>query len=241
MEIYLSRLVLNPHSRRVHFEIGNPQQLHRTVSGAFPHIENQESLPKHLRETPRNKFNILHRLDIDQNESRAVLLVQSNIKPDWSHLRENFAEEISCKSIHEQYGQIENGMILMFRLQANPTKRIGKSDQIADARFKDKKKRRRVELRTDEERIEWLKRKGEEAGFRLTNVKVAPIENAATIGQSKIKAWRGDSDKPMTFGSVVFEGVLQVTDTAEFQKALRFGIGSGKAYGFGLLSVAKTR
>jgi CRISPR system Cascade subunit CasE len=37
---------------------------------------------------------------------------------------------------------------------------------------------------------------------------------------------------------VLYEGELEVTDTAAFRQALEKGIGSGKAYGFGLLSVA---
>ena len=42
----------------------------------------------------------------------------------------------------------------------------------------------------------------------------------------------------MTFGDVVFEGRLVVTDVERFRQALADGIGSGKAFGFGLLSVA---
>ena len=42
----------------------------------------------------------------------------------------------------------------------------------------------------------------------------------------------------LTFGSVLFEGRLGITDLARFQAALADGIGSGKAYGFGLLSIA---
>jgi CRISPR system Cascade subunit CasE len=37
---------------------------------------------------------------------------------------------------------------------------------------------------------------------------------------------------------VVFEGRLRVTDAEAFRRALAAGIGSGKAFGFGLLSVA---
>lgn len=237
-EIYLTKMILNPKCPQVRRDLGNPQELHRTVSKGFPEVEISGDLPKHLRETPRNKFDVLHRLDVDKNRGRAVLFVQSGVNPDWSFLPPDYAVELQQRSVHEQYGRIAGGMLLMFRLQANPTKRIGNSDQIAHERFKDKKKRRRVELRTDEERISWLKRKGEESGFRLTNVKVAPIPNIASVEEGKIKGWRTDCDRPMTFGSVVFEGILQVTDVEKFREALQKGIGSGKAYGFGLLSIA---
>jgi CRISPR system Cascade subunit CasE len=38
---------------------------------------------------------------------------------------------------------------------------------------------------------------------------------------------------------VLFNGTLAVTDPERFRAALATGIGSGKAYGFGLLSVAR--
>ena len=244
MEIYLTKMVLNPQSRMVWDDLGNLQNLHRTVSSGFPKIERDDSAPHHERKTPRNEFDLLHRLDFDARNGRAVLLVQSSVKPDWSFLRDGYASEIECKTIHEQYSKIENGMRLLFRLQANPTKRIGKSDTKADKRFKpsdDRKIRRRIELRTDEEKIDWLKRKGEDAGFRLTDVRIKEaVANAAVQYSSKQFGRRGRDDKKMTFGSVVFEGILQVTDAEKFREALQTGIGTGKAYGFGLLSVAKS-
>jgi len=42
----------------------------------------------------------------------------------------------------------------------------------------------------------------------------------------------------MTFGSVLFEGRLTIDDVEKFRETLAIGIGSGKAYGFGLLSIA---
>ena len=42
----------------------------------------------------------------------------------------------------------------------------------------------------------------------------------------------------LTYGAVLFEGRLEVTDREAFLDAIRKGIGSGKAYGFDLLSFA---
>ena len=244
MEIYLTKMTLNPQSRRVWDDLGNLQNMHRTVSNAFPKIEPDESAPRHEQRTPRNEFNLLHRLDFDSRNGKAVLFVQSSVAPDWSFLQADYAVRIECKTVHEQYENIENGMRLLFRLQANPTKRIGKSDGRADEKYKpsdERKIRRRVELRTDEEKINWLKRKGEDAGFQLTDVQIKEtVENAAVHSSSKQFGRRGRDDKKMTFGAVVFEGVLQVTNAEKFRESLKIGIGTGKAYGFGLMSVAKS-
>ena len=245
MEIYLTRIVLNPQSRRVWDDLGNLQNMHRTVSKAFPAIEADAAAPYHERKTPRSEYNLLHRLDFDARSGKAVLLVQSNIAPDWSFLNEDYAVRVECKTVHEQYSNVENGMRLLFRLQANPTKRVGKSDSRADEKYKPsetEKIRRRVELRTDEEKIGWLKRKGEDCGFRLTDVRIKDaVENAVAHSLSKQFGRRGRDDRKMTFGSVVYEGVLQVTDVEKFREALQTGIGTGKAYGFGLLSIAKSQ
>jgi CRISPR system Cascade subunit CasE len=64
--------------------------------------------------------------------------------------------------------------------------------------------------------------------------------------EDKFFGWRADkpdTESPgkkhrLSFGSVLFEGVLEITDAERFQKTLEAGIGSGKAYGFGLLSIA---
>lgn len=245
MEIYLTKMILNPQSRRVWDDLGDLQNMHRTVSNAFPKIERDESVAHHAQKTPRNAFNLLHRVDFDSRNGCAVLFVQSSIEPDWSFLREDYAQEIHCKTVHEQYLKIENGMRLLFRLQANPTKRIGKSDTLAAERFKPSAAgniRRRVELRTDEEKINWLKRKGEEAGFQLTNVRIKEsVENVSVHFSSKQFGRRGLDGKKMTFGTALFEGMLLVTEAAKFRGALQTGIGTGKAYGFGLMSVAPVK
>ncbi|MDQ3132470.1 MAG: type I-E CRISPR-associated protein Cas6/Cse3/CasE [Acidobacteriota bacterium] len=249
MKIYLTKIILNPQSRRVWDDLGNLQNMHRTVSRAFPAIEADAAAPHHERRTPRSEYNLLHRLDFDARSGKAVLLVQSNIAPDWSFLNEDYAVRVECKTVHEQYSNVENGMRLLFRLQANPTKRVGKSDTKADKRFHESKIRRRVELIGDEhetveeKQIKWLARKGENAGFCLTNVRIKDnVENAVAAAQGKIKFRKNRSDdRKITFGSVVFEGVLEVTDAGKFREALQTGIGTGKAYGFGLLSIAPNK
>lgn len=240
MEIYLTKMILNPLCRQVRIDLGNSQELHRRISKAFPKIENDASVEKHLRKTPRNQFCLLHRLDIDRRQGTATLLVQSKIEPDWSFLPADYAEEIACKGVGGQYSKIENGMNLLFRLQANPSKR-DKTKFDAEK----PKQRKRFALFCDEDRIDWLERQGERTGFRLANIKVSAtqiIGNAASVAEGKVNFRKQRDLPPVTFGSVVFEGVLRVSDAEKFRtEALEKGIGSGKAYGFGLLSVAPVK
>jgi CRISPR system Cascade subunit CasE len=141
---------------------------------------------------------------------------------------------------------MQEGMVLAFRLRANPTKKIDtKSGPDGERR-----NGRRVELRKEEDQLQWLHRKGSQHGFTLLTTTVNPgvpdVRAAATGKVTGARRSRGSGDEPvvernLTFGSVLFEGRLRVVDAAALRAALVQGIGSGKAYGFGLLSVAPGR
>ena len=233
--MYLSRLVLNPRSRLVRRDLADCHDLHRTILSAFSEKENDSSGARH-------QFGLLHRLDIERRTGRVTLLVQSKERPDWSRLPPDYLEETdsenpACKPIEEIYNSLQSGARLAFRLRANPTRKI-------DTRSTPDGKRRngkRVELRTEEDRLVWLKRKAEASGFRLLPVRLNDdVANVRAQPEDKYRGRRDETGK-LSFGSVLFEGELEIIDSASFLQALASGIGSGKAYGFGLLSIAPAR
>lgn len=255
-QIFLTRMDLNPRCQQVRRDLSNQQELHRTISQAFPPLENGGGLKHHQAKAPRSEYNILHRLEIDGKRGRAVLLVQSGIEPNWEHLPVDYAERAECKQVDDLYSHIREGSRLVFRVHANPTKRIGKTFEEDERyqrldrdkqeefarRYRDDKTRRRVSLQTEEARVGWLVRKGKDCGFTITDVQVKTgVPNLTTSIIGKINAYREKGKPPMTFGAVTFDGVLEVTDGDRFRDTLVKGIGTGKAYGFGLLSVAPVR
>ena len=84
--------------------------------------------------------------------------------------------------------------------------------------------------------VHWLSRKGEAGGFE--------VEGAIPIQEGFRHLWRPaartrNGRRPdMSFRSVLYEGTLKVTDATRLLGSLTSGIGPGKAFGFGLLSVA---
>ena len=48
-----------------------------------------------------------------------------------------------------------------------------------------------------------------------------------------------EGGRPVSLLSVTFEGMLTVTDVELFRRALTEGIGRGKAYGMGMLTVMR--
>ena len=232
--VYLSRVQLNARNRQVRTDLSDCPALHRTLMRAFPEAETPGT-------KARASFGLLYRVE---PEPVGQLLLQSQTEPDWSKLPPRYiataqdGEEVAgTKRIDEAWQAIERGQVLRFRLQANPTKRVGAQDSPARGK--------RVELVGEEEQIAWLARKGSTSGFRLGELRVrSTVLNVRASALSKSTGRRPNERGGMsrlTFGSVLFDGLLEVTDSPSFLTALAMGVGPGKAYGFGLLSVGAVK
>lgn len=224
--IYLSRLRLNPRSRAVWRDLADCHELHRTIMRAFPPVPNGDDA--------RARLGVLYRLDIPHT-GNPVLLVQSQADPDWAGLATGYLlnEGAEKKQVDEHYAALHEGMVLAFRLRANPTKRLS-TPRDSDGR---RTRGKRIELGDEGAQLEWLRRKGEQHGFRLLTARVDPAPKVQSRAADDSSEQRSRSPGRLTFGVAVFEGELQITNVTRFHEALADGIGSGKAYGFGLLSV----
>lgn len=217
--MYLSRLLLNPYSRRVQRDIANPYELHRTVMAAFA-----PELPKEER--------VLHRLEHNPRTGQILLLVQSHTAPDWSHLvDENYLlpadpfSGLDNPAVKQLALTLKVGQQLRFRLRANPTKRLFKDSP--DGKLK---KGQRIGLLKEADQLAWLQRKGaEKSGFAVLSASVANdgFATGTTAEKDKFKHF-----------TVSFDGILQITNAEDFITTLQKGIGGGKGFGCGLLSIA---
>jgi CRISPR system Cascade subunit CasE len=235
--MYLSRLTLNPRSRDVRRDLSDCQNLHRMVLTAFPQ-------QKDKAQGARAEFGVLFRTDIDRRSGLIILLVQSQFAPDWSRLPPGYLADVegenpACKPVGEVYQSLQGGSRLKFRLRANPTRKI-ETKSLPDGT---KRNGRRVELHTEEEQIRWLRDKELRAGFKLLSVRLrSDVPSVQVRPEGKTFGWHGDGGEKrrrLTFASVLFEGELVIVDSEKFCAALAAGIGTGKAYGFGLLSLAR--
>jgi CRISPR system Cascade subunit CasE len=243
--IYLSRLLLNPRHGAVRRDIADCHRLHRAILAAFPAVVTGAT-------GARDQLGVLYRLETNaRTPYPLLLLVQSGIQPDWTRLGPGYLLDTAgepanpvCKQVDEQYAAISAGVILRFRLRANPTKKIDTKSGPDGVRRNGK----RVELWKEEDQIQWLHRKGGQHGFEILKVRAGGAIPAVQTGRvDKITGARAALDSTeeapktdrLTFGSVQFDGLLRVTDPEALRVALEHGIGSGKAYGFGLLSLAR--
>lgn len=153
---------------------------------------------------------------IGHDWSNPIVLVQSNYAADWSALEERpqyLKQPAETKTVEpEQFIQAQANY--RFRLLANPTvTRDGK----------------RYGLSSEDEQLAWLARQGEKHGFEL---------KAAWVSSSDVAKMRKAS-MSMQVQRAWFEGVLQVRQSDLLILALEAGMGPAKAFGCGLLSLAR--
>jgi len=162
----------------------------------------------------------LIRVDRKEEAFRVIVLSRSApVKPDWCP-----TECFGVKAIPDDFFAARD---YRFTLLANPTKKL----RVDNADGSRKKNGRRVPLAQREELCAWLQRKAESGGFR-----VHP-DSLRTIPRGR-EYFHKDTACHGTLAAVEFEGELTVTDPSRFRATIAGGIGSAKAFGFGLLAVA---
>lgn len=222
--MYLMRMFLNARCKAVRSNRNSPEELHRTVMRLFP---------SDVGPQPRKQLGVLHRLD-EGLGGRLMLLLQSGVRPDVHRLPEGYLLDVVqdadltlsgitdnpvIREVDDERSRIAVGEKFRFRLKANTTKRVGGKSSQEIAGFG-----KRVPLRGDAARINWLERRAETGGFHLIH---AEVREVAAQGE-RVRLAGG-----------LFEGLLEVRDPDAFRGALADGIGPAKAFGFGLLSVAR--
>jgi CRISPR system Cascade subunit CasE len=160
----------------------------------------------------------LTRLDeIDGGLRLLLLSPRQASRPDWC--------PEACWTDKEVSASFFSHSAYRFSLLANPTKKV-KSDKNGNLL----KNSRRVPLVTREDLLAWLQRKGEQHGFTFnpdqTRTVPRPRQSFIKKGQAGLHA------------ATEFIGELQVTQTDSFQHAALKGIGSAKAFGFGMLCLS---
>jgi CRISPR system Cascade subunit CasE len=177
-----------------------------------------QAFPDKDRDNPRADWNVLFRQEPDTN----IILVQSTFAeaPDWSQLPAGYLSNCDSKPFNLQAEQLGPDRIFQFRLKANPSKRNKETGKI-------------MGLFYEPDQITWLERQAERHGFVLKGVNVIPTPNV--FG----KKAKGSS--PIKIFTVLYQGILQVKEPALVFETICQGVGRGRSYGCGLLSLAKAQ
>lgn len=166
---------------------------------------------------------------LDRKDGGFRLFVVSTVaptRPEWSAPGDWQSREIPP----EYFGKHR----YRFQLRANPTKKlcVDKADGTR------KKNGRRIPLTKPEELIPWIQRKGVAGGFQIPGLDPDADEPCAISPAHRFYFHREKDGHRGLHAGVDFTGTLEVTDPARFHETFRRGIGSAKAFGFGLLIIA---
>lgn len=158
----------------------------------------------------------LWRLESGSVRDAPTVLVQSTPAGNWSALEQvaGYLRRPAETKTFDLPAWVQPGASYRFRLVANPTvTREGK----------------RLGLVGEEAQTAWLHRQALRHGFQL---------DAALVADSDVVCAR-KAAMPVSLQRACFEGLLTVLDASALSSALEAGIGPGKAFGFGLLSLAR--
>ncbi|GAB3752718.1 type I-E CRISPR-associated protein Cas6/Cse3/CasE [Zhihengliuella somnathii] len=221
---WFSTIDLNPERRQARRILTSGQVAHASVLNAFPPGTPVQD------DTGR----VLWRIDSSGREHR--LYIVSPERPDLSALAEQAGWEAAPGRTADYSGLLDGlqlGQQWRFRFRGNPTKSIPQDNGRGKV----------VPHVTPVQQIDWLSARAEANGFAF----VADSQGApqVTVTGRNDASFRRDDPHANETGRVTlrqaqFDGVLEVTDIEQLRHALQFGIGRGKAYGCGLLTLRRS-
>jgi CRISPR system Cascade subunit CasE len=217
--MYLSRFEINTARRGARNLMASPQRLHAAVLAAFP------SSVLNAQDAGR----VLWRLD--QHEHRALLYLVSPQQPDLTHLVEQAGWPTQHGWDTREYtpllDRLVTGQRWEFRLTANPVSSRRKTPESARSQ--------RFAHVTVAQQTAWLLERAGKHGFTI----VPGVQSEPDVAVRRRDTLRFDRrGHTVTLATAVFEGRMEVVDPAALRSALTLGIGAGKGYGCGLLTLA---
>lgn len=222
----LSRLYLNPQKREARKLLTNPQAMHAAVRAAFPpDIDEKDA-------------RVLWRLDRKNHEQ--TLYIVGPETPDAGHLVEQAGWDTrptQTADYSRLLGSLMIGQRWRFELVANPVKSIAGEHGTRG---------RIVPHVTPEQQLTWLKERSGTAGFQVWPVPTEEtgLLDVAVVGRDNLTFFRnveasGKKRGRVSLRTARFRGHLEVTDVDKLRHTLTQGIGRARAYGCGLLTLAR--
>lgn len=207
--MYLTRLPLDMERRDTMRALYAPNVLHGAIENCFP------------GERRRRLWRI------DKLNGQTYLMLLSDDQPDLTGVQRQFGyadRSWQTKDYAPLLARIVPGSIWRFRLVCNPTK--SEPEDGADKRGKVKA------ILYEKGQRAWLMEQGGKHGFSV-NANEFSVMSSEWLSFKKGR----EHGREVSMLQVTFEGVLTVTDGEAFIEALKGGIGRGKAYGMGLMTV----
>lgn len=220
---YLSLIRLNPLRRQARSLLGNPQRMHAALLGGLPIQPVEERT--------------LWRLD--HKGHAAELLALTAAEPSWEHLVEQAGWPSSAdgqahvRPLEPLLAQLNIGREFHFRAKLNTT-RVSHQGGLGGRGV-------RVGVNGVAEQLTWFLERAGTGGRWGFAVEEAPVPSVRVVERENLRFSRRAGEPPVSLATATFEGTLRVTDSSAMRSSLVQGLGRGKAYGCGLLTLAPVR
>lgn len=234
---YLSKIPINPLRRGGQRMLANPQVLHAAVLAGLPSEPGRVLWREEVRSQPRGP-------------AQCDLLVLTPRRPDWSHIIESAGWDTEegaplVRELQPLLDLVVSGRQFGFRVRANPVQALSTPANPTGsqrAAMDDTRRRRgiRVAHRTAGHQLDWFltRTKPEDARWGFT-VDTEPAPQVSIVAREHRAFVKGrDVRHRVTIDRATFEGRLTVVAPERLREVLVKGLGSAKAYGCGLLTLA---
>jgi CRISPR system Cascade subunit CasE len=264
--MYLSRIAINNRLRKTKQALAFPQMMHAAVLGSFPpgaggvsdesvagdvfgalDVSSNGAHDEHdvsdADSVPGPDAGGMIQISDSSGDGRVLwrtdtvgeqtwLYVLSATCPDFAHMIEQFGwpgsdQGWDTRDYEPFLSHLKAGQRWRFRLHANPV-------YTADGK--------RYAHVTAEQQKQWLSARAERNGFSFYKIITAEsdVDAVQIIHRNILKFRKRPSDKTyVTLSVATYEGELIVEDADLLRRALTYGIGKAKAYGCGLLTLAR--
>ncbi|BEH01378.1 type I-E CRISPR-associated protein Cas6/Cse3/CasE [Brooklawnia propionicigenes] len=219
--MFLTRIEVDPMRRKARQLLADPQAMHACVMRACAADESASA-----------EGRVLWRVDQDAN--RIMLYMVSPWSPHAEELQSQIGwsegAAVQTADYEPFLKKLHPGQTYAFRLTANPTHVVTEENGA----------KRRFGHVTEAQQRQWLLDRCEANGFRIRTSDGRgdePITELVTRDRT-IKTFRRKG-RPVTITVASFSGALEIMDADLLRSALTNGIGRAKAYGCGLLTLAR--
>ncbi|MET7686929.1 type I-E CRISPR-associated protein Cas6/Cse3/CasE [Streptomyces sp. NPDC005483] len=221
MTLWLTRIVPDLHSREARRDlqgVNAAMGLHRRLMTLYPNNAGPD---------PRAQFGVLFRLE-DTSDGQHILL-QSSHEPDLARLPDGYGTALT-RPLDPLLEALRTGLTVRYRCTASP---VRKPDATTRARYN---LPAAVPLVGDDA-DEWWTRQADNAGLKPLSNHSHTLEAARAV-----RTPNGTNDKQhIRHKRIRFDGTATITNPDLLRQKITEGIGRGKAYGCGLLSIAPAR
>ncbi|MFI8963080.1 type I-E CRISPR-associated protein Cas6/Cse3/CasE [Streptomyces sp. NPDC053493] len=215
MTIWLTRIVPDLRSRDARRDTRDAVATHRRLMSLFP---------DHAGPDPRARFGILHRTD--DTPTGPHLLMQSNQEPDPAQLPAGYGTAVT-RSLDPLLAALRPGLTIRYRCAASAVRKPGATTRAAY-------NLPAVVPLTGTAAEEWWMRQADTAGLKLLTLHSQPLDTARGLRGTRSSG----SKQHIRHARTRFDGTATIIDPDQLRAKITSGIGRGKAYGCGMLSIA---